>query len=74
MGELTKTNTVSDWLTRIDASRNELIEHIYTTDCELDSNVIDVYINYLRNKIDKTFASPLIHTVRGAGYILKAEA
>ncbi len=55
-------------------SRNELIEHIYTTDCELDSNVIDVYINYLRNKIDKMFAAPLIHTVRGAGYILKAEA
>jgi DNA-binding response OmpR family regulator len=54
-------------------SRNELIEHIYTTDCELDSNVIDVYINYLRNKIDKSFVSPLIHTVRGAGYILKVE-
>jgi len=54
-------------------SRTELIDHIYSTDCELDSNVIDVYINYLRNKIDKTFSSPLIHTVRGAGYILKEE-
>jgi len=52
-------------------SRTELIDHIYSTDCELDSNVIDVYINYLRNKIDKTFSPPLIHTVRGAGYILE---
>jgi DNA-binding response OmpR family regulator len=55
-------------------SRTELIEHIYSTDSELDSNVIDVYINYLRNKIDKPFSSPLIHTVRGAGYILKEDA
>lgn len=52
-------------------SRTEMIEHIYETDCEWDSNVIDVYINYLRNKIDKGFQPPLIHTVRGAGYVLK---
>jgi DNA-binding response OmpR family regulator len=51
--------------------RTELIEHIYATDFEWDSNVIDVYINYLRNKIDKGFDKPLIHTVRGAGYMLK---
>jgi DNA-binding response OmpR family regulator len=51
--------------------RTELIEHIYATDFEWDSNVIDVYINYLRNKIDKGFDRPLIHTVRGAGYVLK---
>lgn len=55
-------------------SRTELIEHIYATDCELDSNVIDVYISFLRNKIDRGFSTALIHTVRGAGYILKAEA
>jgi DNA-binding response OmpR family regulator len=52
-------------------SRTELIEHIYQTEYELDSNIIDVYISYLRNKIDKEFSPPLIHTVRGAGYILK---
>jgi len=54
-------------------SRTELIEHIYETDYDWDSNVIDVYISYLRNKIDKGFAPPLIHTVRGAGYLMKAE-
>jgi DNA-binding response OmpR family regulator len=54
-------------------SRTELIDHIYGTDTEWDSNVIDVYINYLRNKIDKGFGRALIHTMRGAGYILKEE-
>ncbi|MBI4688064.1 MAG: response regulator transcription factor [Nitrospirae bacterium] len=52
-------------------SRTELTEHIYDNEFDLDSNVIDVYINYLRNKIDKGFNKQLIHTVRGAGYILK---
>lgn len=54
-------------------SRTELTEHMYDTDFDLDSNVIDVYINYLRNKIDKDFGRKLIHTVRGAGYVLKGE-
>jgi DNA-binding response OmpR family regulator len=54
-------------------SRTELIDHIYGSESEWDSNVLDVYINYLRNKIDKGFARPLIHTMRGAGYILKEE-
>lgn len=54
-------------------SRTELTEHMYDTDFDLDSNVIDVYINYLRNKIDKEFGRKLIHTVRGAGYVLKGE-
>ncbi len=54
-------------------SRTELIEHVYDTDFDLDSNVIDVYINYLRNKIDKGFDKHLIHTLRGAGYILKED-
>ncbi len=52
-------------------SRTELIDHVYATEYAWDSNVIDVYINYLRNKIDKGFGAPLIHTVRGAGYVLK---
>ncbi|OGQ94025.1 MAG: DNA-binding response regulator [Deltaproteobacteria bacterium RIFOXYD12_FULL_57_12] len=54
-------------------SRAEMIEHIYETQYEWDSNVIDVYINYLRNKIDKGFSPPLLHTVRGAGYILRGQ-
>ena len=52
-------------------SRTELIEHIFTSDYEWDSNVIEVYISHLRTKIDKGYSSALIHTVRGAGYILK---
>jgi len=54
-------------------SRTELIEHVYATEYEWDSNVIDVYINYLRNKVDKGFGKPLIHTRRGAGYVLTGE-
>ncbi len=50
-------------------SRTEISEHLY--DFDTDSNVIDVYINYLRNKIDKGFDSELIKTVRGAGYIIE---
>jgi DNA-binding response OmpR family regulator len=53
--------------------RTELIEHIYGTEFEWESNVIDVHISYLRTKIDKGFGTPLIHTVRGAGYLLKGE-
>ena len=53
-------------------SRTELIEHIFTSDYEWDSNVIEVHISHLRTKIDKGYSSALIHTVRGAGYLLKA--
>ena len=53
-------------------SRTELIEHIFTSDYEWDSNVIEVHISHLRTKIDKGFSPALIHTVRGVGYILKA--
>jgi DNA-binding response OmpR family regulator len=52
-------------------SRTDIVEHIYHEDAEMDSNVVDVYINYLRNKIDKGFETKLIQTVRGAGYMLK---
>lgn len=53
-------------------SRTELIEHIYDTEFDHDSNIIDVYINYLRNKIDKDSDKQLIHTVRGAGYTIRS--
>ncbi len=54
-------------------SRTEIVEHIYDEDFDMDSNVVDVYINYLRNKVDKGFEKKLIHTIRGSGYMLKAE-
>ena len=52
-------------------SRTEFSEHVYDMNFDLDSNIIDVYINRLRNKIDKGRPHKLIHTERGAGYILK---
>ena len=52
-------------------SRTDLIEHIYDENFDTNSNVLDVYVNFLRNKIDKGFKKKMIHTVRGAGYILK---
>ena len=52
-------------------SRTSLTEHLYDQDFDLDSNVIDVFINRIRNKINRGYDKKLIHTVRGAGYILK---
>jgi len=52
-------------------SRTEIIEHIYDHSYDFDSNVIDVFINNLRKKIDRNYSPKLIHTVRGAGYILR---
>jgi len=54
-------------------SRTDIVEHIYHEDTDMDSNVVDVYINYIRNKIDKDFKVKLIQTIRGAGYMLKEE-
>lgn len=52
-------------------SREQIAEYIYDPDHDHDSNIIDVYINYLRNKIDKDHADKLIHTIRGEGYVMK---
>lgn len=54
-------------------SRTELTEHIYDTEFNRDSNVIDVYISHLRNKLEKGYDRRIIHTMRGAGYMLKGE-
>jgi len=51
-------------------SRTDIWEHIYEFNSEASSNVVDVYIGYLRKKIDKDAKSPLLRTVRGQGYIL----
>ncbi len=52
-------------------SRAEIAIHVWEIDFNTNTNVIDVYINYLRNKIDRNFESRLIHTQVGMGYILK---
>lgn len=54
-------------------SRDRLEEHLWNFDYAGGSNVIDVYIRYLRKKIDEGHEQKLIHTVRGAGYVLRAE-
>ncbi len=55
-------------------SRNELLDHLYSTCYDFDSNIIDVYISNLRRKVDRSFEPKLIHTVRGAGYRLGTPA
>jgi len=52
-------------------TREQLAEHVWS-DAEVESNVIDVYVRYLRQKVDAPFGQPLIHTVRGVGYTLRA--
>jgi len=52
-------------------TRTMLYEHVWDVHFDTFTNVVDVYINYLRNKIDKNFAKQLIHTVRGTGYIIR---
>ncbi len=52
-------------------TRTMITEHVWNEDFDSFSNVIDVYINHLRNKVDKEFKKPLIHSVRGTGYVLK---
>ncbi len=52
-------------------SRSQLREHVWDFAYDGDSNVIDVYVRYLRNKIDRAFGLDLIHTVRGSGYRLQ---
>ncbi|MCI8648303.1 MAG: response regulator transcription factor [Firmicutes bacterium] len=52
-------------------TRENLGQHVWNYDYEGSSNMVDVYIRYLRKKIDENFEPRLIHTVRGAGYVLK---
>jgi two-component system, OmpR family, copper resistance phosphate regulon response regulator CusR len=52
--------------------RVSIAEHVWDIHFDSDSNVIDVYINLLRKKIDAPFAKKLIHTVVGVGYVLRA--
>ncbi|MGA8295750.1 MAG: response regulator transcription factor [Acidimicrobiales bacterium] len=51
-------------------SRGEILKAVWNVDFEMESNVVDVYIGYLRRKIDRPGLEPMIKTVRGAGYRL----
>jgi two-component system OmpR family response regulator len=54
-----------DWITR-----SEILEHVWEHHSNMGSNLVDVYINRVRNKIDQNGSTKLIHTVRGVGYRL----
>lgn len=54
-------------------SRTQIIENIWGYNFDPNTNIVDVHIRYLREKIDKDFEPKLIHTVRGSGYLLKVE-
>jgi len=49
-------------------TRTQIAEHIWNFDFCAESNVVDVYIGYLRRKVDRGFDRPLIRTMRGVGY------
>ena len=51
--------------------RDQILEAVWGYDYYGDAKIVDVYIRYLRKKIDADYADPLIHTVRGVGYVLK---
>ena len=52
-------------------SREQLLDNVWDINFDMNTNVIDVYINYLRKKIDKPYDTKLIHTMKGLGYVLK---
>jgi two-component system, OmpR family, response regulator len=53
-------------------SRTELLEHVWDQNFDGSTNIVDVYVGYLRRKLEGPFGRPLIRTVRGAGYLLEA--
>lgn len=53
-------------------TRTQILDHVWGYDLDTLSNVVDIYIHYLRDKIDRGFARPLIKTVRGVGYRIEA--
>ena len=54
-------------------TRSHIIEHVWDIHFDSISNVVEVHINSLRNKVDRGAPVPLIHTVRGVGYMLSAD-
>jgi DNA-binding response OmpR family regulator len=53
-------------------TRTQILDHVWGYNFDSFSNVVDIYVHYLRNKIDREFGEPLIRTVRGVGYSLRA--
>ena len=73
---LAKEYAILEYLIRnqgVVLSRDKIEQHIWNYDYAGGSNVVDVYIRYLRKKIDDGFSPKLIHTVRGAGYVLREQ-
>jgi DNA-binding response OmpR family regulator len=52
-------------------SREQLLDNVWDINFDMNTNVVDVYINYVRNKIDKPFQNKLIHTMKGLGYVMR---
>jgi len=52
-------------------SREQILDNVWNINFDMNTNVVDVYINYLRKKIDKPFNSNLIQTIKGLGYVIK---
>ena len=75
--EITLTSTEYALLEYLMLSANEVVtrtmisEHVWNDEFDSFSNVINVYVNYLRKKVDEGFSKKLIHSIRGTGYILK---
>ncbi len=53
-------------------SREDILENVWDINFDMNTNVVDVYINYLRNKIDKPYPNKLIQTIKGLGYLIKS--
>ncbi len=53
-------------------TRAQILDHVWFDDIERNSNIVDIYIHYLRDKVDRGFERPVIKTIRGVGYKLEA--
>ena len=54
-------------------TRDQITDHVWNYECGFESNLVDVYVRYLRGKIDRDAEVKLLHTVRGVGYVLREE-
>ena len=57
-----------------EVTRTMLLENVWNYSADMQTNVVDVHISRLRAKIDRDFDTPLLHTLRGRGFTLKAGA
>ncbi len=53
-------------------TRTQILANVWRYDADVTSNVVDIYVHYLRDKIDRGHGRKLLHTVRGVGYVLRA--